>query len=57
MKPYPCRRCRTEAYVEATGYGWIVKCENKPWAHQVGPYKSRDKAIRLWNEEQTDHEK
>lgn len=57
MDPYPCRRCLRPALVEPVGGGWIVKCENKPWAHLVGPYKSRDKAIRLWNEEQTDHEK
>lgn len=56
MEPYPCRRCIDEAFVEPTAEGYIVKCRNKPWAHRIGPYKSRDKAIRLWNEEQTDRE-
>lgn len=56
MKPYPCRKCIAEAYVEPTGRGYIVKCSVKPGEHQCGPYTSRDKAIRLWNEEQTDRE-
>lgn len=42
--------------VEPTGRGYVVKCSVKPEKHQAGPYKSRDKAVRLWNEEQTDRE-
>ena len=49
-RPYPCRRCVAESLVEITGEGYKVQCTVKPKEHQVGPFKSREKAIRLWNE-------
>lgn len=55
-KPYPCRRCVAEAMVETrggtSGLEYIVQCSAKPMEHQSGPHKSRDKAIRIWNEMQ-----
>ncbi len=50
MNPYPCRRCTAEAVVEPTALGYAVKCSVCPDKHQAGPYRSRDKAVRTWNE-------
>lgn len=52
MNPVPCRRCRAEAFVEPQALGWKVECIVCPAEHQAGPYKSREKAVRVWNERQ-----
>lgn len=35
-----------------SGLEYKVQCTVKPMEHQAGPFKSRDKAIRAWNDMQ-----
>lgn len=57
MNPLPCRRCVAEALVTPTALGYKVICSAKPAEHSSGVYKSRDKAVRDWNERQkNDHD-
>ncbi len=50
--PLPCKYCRAEAMVIPTALGWTVECSLYGGLHNVGPYKSRDKAVKTWNERQ-----
>ena len=50
MNPTPCRRCRAEAICEATARGWRCKCTVHPEEHRGPERKSRDKAVRDWDE-------
>ena len=40
--------------VEPTANGYKVACSVMPDKHQVGPYRSREKAVREWNAMQKD---
>lgn len=48
MNPVPCRKCRAEAMVVPTATAWKVECSVKPAEHSTGLYKSREKAVRMW---------
>ena len=56
MNPIPCRRCRAEALVVPTALGYKVECSVLGSRHNAGPYKSRDKAVKAWNERQKGEE-
>ncbi len=51
-KVLPCRKCMKEAIVEPTASGYKIECVQCPDKHQVGPFKSRNRAIEVWNARQ-----
>lgn len=38
--------------MEPDARGWLVKCTVLPDRHFAGPCRSRDKAVKAWNEKQ-----
>lgn len=54
MNPIPCmRHRRAPAMVVPTATGWAVECPICGTRNAPGAYKSRDKAVKAWNEKQS----